>query len=141
MAQAWSVAELLRVAVAVADNVREAPASQQKDTSGRRKANHGNLPLSDYLKPISSHNDRRAFRKADSKQIGKAFDNRNDVVPAVASIDVLINRGLAEEGETVFVLRFGCHDNLGTGGRPAHQIVALNCCTRRTAADDAATLQ
>jgi hypothetical protein len=41
----------------------------------------------------------------------------------------------------VFVLRFRCHHNFGTGNRPAHQIVALNGGARGTAADDAAALQ
>jgi glycogen debranching enzyme len=39
IAQAWSVAELLRLAVAVADTNQALPASQPKERSVRRKAN------------------------------------------------------------------------------------------------------
>src|ERR1035438_741947 len=42
---------------------------------------YGNLPLSDHLEPIPIHNDRCAFRQADSEQIGILPDHRNDVVP------------------------------------------------------------
>ena len=66
---------------------------------------YGDLPLSDHFKPISGHHNRGPFRQADSQQIGILLDHRNDVVPAVASIDVLVDRNLAKEGEAVFVLR------------------------------------
>ena len=101
----------------------------------------GDLPFADHLKAVTRHNDGRAFRNADSQQLRVLLDQRNNIIPAVACIDVLIDRDLAQEGEAVLVLWLGRHHEVRTRDCSAHQIVALNGGARGTSADHAAALQ
>ena len=102
---------------------------------------YGDLPLADHLETVAGDDDRGAFGEADAEQVGILLDHGNDVVPAIAGIDVLVDGDLAEEGEAVFVLGFRRHDDFGAGDGAAHQVVALNGGAGRTAADDAAALE
>ena len=57
------------------------------------------LPLAHHLEPVSRHDDRRALRETDAEQGGILLHHRNEVVPSVARVDVLIDRGPAQEVE------------------------------------------
>ena len=67
---------------------------------------YGDLPFADDFEAVAGDYDRGAFGEADAEEVGILLDYGNDVVPAVAGIDVLIDGDLAEEGEAVFVLGF-----------------------------------
>ena len=101
----------------------------------------GDLPLADDFKPVPGDDDGGAFGKTEADQGGKLFDDGDEVIPAVAGIDVLINGGAAEESEAVLMLGLRGHHNARSGHCSAHEVVALNRRSGRRAADHATPRQ
>jgi hypothetical protein len=72
----------------------------------------GDLPLAHHFERVAGHDDGGAFRKADAQQVGLLLHDLDQVVPAVARVDVLIDRGLAQESERRLVIRLRRHHDI-----------------------------
>ena len=58
---------------------------------GARAVVHRDLPAADDLEAIAGHDDGRVFRQADAEQVRELPDDRNQIVPPVARVDVLVD--------------------------------------------------
>ena len=99
------------------------------------------LPLAHHFELVALDDDGGAFGEADAEQVRILLDDRNQVVPADARVDVLIDRDLAQELEPLLVIRLFRHHDVRARRVAAHEIVALNRRAGRAAADDAAALE
>ena len=99
------------------------------------------LPLAHHFELVAGDDDRGAFGQADAEHLRILLDDRDEIVPAIARVDVLIDRHLAQELERLLMVRLGGHHHVRTRGVAAHQVFALNRRAGGAAADHAAALQ
>src|SRR5665213_1991108 len=102
---------------------------------------HGHLPSPHHLKAIPCDDDGSPFRQADAQQIRVLLDHWIEVIPPQARVDVLVDRAVLEVCESMLMVRFVRHDDVGAGRIAADEVVALNGCPGRDSADDPAAFK
>src|SRR5207248_3262836 len=95
--------------------------------------------LADHFKLIAVHHDSGALIDANAQQFGMPGNDWIQVILAVAGENVLVDGGIAQKAEALFVPRRH-HYRVAFRGAP-NQIRSLNGSSGRTSTDDASSFQ
>src|SRR5262245_13475350 len=99
------------------------------------------FPGAHHFEAVTIDDDGGLFRETESEQFRKLFDERHDVIPSIARVDVLIDGGPFQECETRVVFWFRRNDEFRALHCATHEKLTLDRGARRRSADDSAPLE